>query len=266
MSDMRTRAGQRAGRIHTLAIGGTCLTLLGLAMSCAPPAPGSPTAAPNPTVQAAATDVGGAVRAVATAQSAAQPTVSAAQTQVAASVPGVATAVAPTVTAARTEIAPTVSAIKTEIAPTLAATREAMATAAAPTAQAIATQVAPTIQAVATQMVASVGTAIATSTVHVSNVSVTTADTSISIQNTGATPVNLAGWTLVLGPDMSVALSDITIKPGQTRLLHFSQGTDGENDVYMGFGSTMANASLKPGSRVVLIQPPNQIASVYAVS
>jgi hypothetical protein len=277
MTFFRTTAGGRARRTPTLVIGGTCLTLLGLAVACAPAAPGSPTAVPNPTVQAAATEVGGAVRAVATAQGIAQPTVSAAQTQVAGSVPGAATAVAPTVsaakteiaptvTAAKTQIAPTVSAAKTEIAPTVAAAREAAATAAAPTAQAIATQIAPTVQAVATQMVASVGTAIATSTVHVSNVSVTTADTTVSIQNTGASPMNLAGWALVMGPDLSVVLSDITIKAGQTRLLHFSEGTDGENDVYMGFGANIAHSSLQPGSRVILIQPPNQIASVYSVS
>jgi hypothetical protein len=264
--------------LRSAVLGGATLSVLGVALSCAPAAPGAPTAPPNPTVQAASTEVGGAVRAVATAQGGiAQPTIAAAQTQVAASAPGAATAVAPTIESARTavstavsglatQVAPTVSAAKTEIAPTVAAARGATATAGAPTAQAVATQVAPTVQAVATQMVASVGTAIAASPVHVSNVSVGTDDTSVAIQNTGAVPISLAGWTLVLGPQMSVVLNDVSIKAGQTRLVHFSQGTDNDTDVYMGFGASVAHSSLQPGARVVLIQPPNQIASMYSVS
>src|SRR5215471_17594145 len=98
----------RAGKIKSGILLAGCLNVVGLAMSCAPAAP---TAAPNPTVQAAATQVGGAARAVATAQGGiAQPTTSAAQTQVVSSAQGAATALAPTVSAVKTEIAPTVAA------------------------------------------------------------------------------------------------------------------------------------------------------------
>jgi hypothetical protein len=97
------------------------------------------------------------------------------------------------------------------------------------------------------------------------NVTVSPVDTTVSIQNSGTTPMSLSGWTLVLGPDASVVLGDISIKAGQTRLLHFSQGTDTDGDVYIGFGSTATQASLKPGTRVVLIGPSDQIASVYPI-
>lgn len=299
MTTYRNTGGQ-AGRILPLVIGGSCLSFLGLVLSCTSPAPAGPTSAPNPTVQAAATEVGGAVRAVATAQGGiAQPTLSAAQTQVVSSAQGAATALAPTVQSARTavatavvglatQVAPTVSATRTEIGPTAAVAgtsgpsagataqsqqatsvtvaREATATALAPRAQALATRVAPTVQAASTQVVSAVGTLVATSPVHVTNVKVGPTDTMVSIQNSGSAPMTLAGWTLVMGPDLSMVLSDITVKAGQTRQLHFSQGTDTDSDVYVGFGSAVARASLQPGARVVLISPADQIASVYPIS
>jgi hypothetical protein len=106
---------------------------------------------------------------------------------------------------------------------------------------------------------------VATSTVHVTNVNVGETDTIVAIQNNGSSPMSLAGWTLVLGPNVSVELSDIALKPGQTRQLHFSNGADTDSDVYLGVGSTAVHSSLQPGARVVLISPPDQIASVYAI-
>jgi hypothetical protein len=288
--------GARAGRTTSLIVGGVCLGVVGLVMSCTPAAPGGTEMPPaNATVQAAATQIGGATGAVATAQTGVmQPTVSSAQTQIVGAGQGVGTAVAPTVEAARTEVAPTVAAARTELAPTVeaartqlpstveaartqmaptvaaastaVAVREATATVLAPTAQAAATHVAPTVQAAATQAVTTVGTSVALSPVHVTSVSVSQDDTSVVIQNTGSGSMNLAGWTLVMGPNFSMVLGDITINAGQTRTLHLSQGTDTPSDVYLGFGSSAARGSLQPGSRVVLIAPPDQVASIYSIT
>src|SRR5260370_16440137 len=76
--------GARAGRGLSLIVCGSCLGIVGLTMSCAPPAPASPTAAPaGATVQAAGTQIGEAAGAVATPQTALpQPTVSTPPTQV----------------------------------------------------------------------------------------------------------------------------------------------------------------------------------------
>jgi hypothetical protein len=275
-----------------------CFGLLGLAIACTPSAP---SAAPNPTVQAAATEVGGAVRAAATAQGGiAQPTTSAAQTQIVSSAQGAATAVAPTIQSAQTavttavvgvatRIAPTVAAVRTEVAPTVSAAgavsavsgataqaqqatsvsvaREATATALAPTAQAVATRVAPTMQAAATQVVGAVGTSVASSPVHVTNVNVGATDTIVALQNSGAAPMNLDGWTLIMGRNLSVELSGVTLKAGQTRQVHFSDGTDTDSDIYLGFGNVAARTSLQPGTNVVLIsQSDHQIASVYSIT
>ncbi len=144
--------------------------------------------------------------------------------------------------------------------------RQAAATALAPTAQAVATHVAPTVQAAATQVVGALGTSVAGSLVRVTNVTVAANDTTVMIQNSGAGSMNLAGWTLVMGPDLSVVLSDITVDAGQTRALHFSQGTDTASDVFIGFGSNVARSSLQPGTRVVLIAPADRIASVYPIT
>jgi hypothetical protein len=251
------------------------LGVLALLMSCAPaPAP-NPTAPPvGATVQAAGTQISGAAGAAATAvqTGVVQPVNTAVQA-------AVATQVAPTVAAAQTQvIAPTREAAATSVvvagataqsaATDVSAMRQATATALAPTAQAVATRVAPTVSAAGTQVVSSVGTSVAQSTVHVTNVIVNPNDTTIAIQNSGSSPVNLAGWTLVVGPNMSVLLSDILLGPGMTRTIHFSQGIDTQSDVFMDFGANVASASLSPGTHVLLIQPPpdSTIASVYSVT
>jgi hypothetical protein len=195
------------------------------------------------------------------------PTVGAASTSAAGTVIAVHTdVIAPTVGAASTNVAQT-SATAQVAGANVSAMRQATATALAPTAQAVATRVAPTVVAAATQAVGAASTSVAASTVHVANVVVDANDTTVTIQNSGTSPINLLGWTLVLGPNMSVVLGDIPLGAGMTRTLHFSQGIDTPSDVYLGFGSNVASASLTPGSRVVLVQPvDNTIASVYSVT
>jgi hypothetical protein len=271
--------GARAGRGLSLIVCGSCLGIVGLTMSCAPPAPANPTAPPaGATVQAAGTQIGAAAGALATVQTAVvQPTVSAARTQIVTAAQGVGTAVAPTVEAARTQVAPTVAAARTTGAVAGAApaqtqatsatvARQTTATALAPTAQSVATRVAPAVQAAATQIASSVGTSVAVSPLHVINVTVDADDTTVAIQNGGSGSMTLGGWTLVMGPDFSMVLSDITINAGQTRTLHFSQGTDTANDAFMGFGSNAARLSLRPGTRVALVAPSDQIASIYSIT
>jgi hypothetical protein len=262
--------------------------LLALLMACTPSAPAVPTApAIQATVQSAGTSVSGAVGAAATAvqTGVVQPTVGAARTEVVATAQGAATSVAPTVSAARTEVAPTVGAaqtavgaVQTQVAPAAGAVgavgaaaaaaqaRQAAATEVAPTAQAVATHVAPTVQAAATQAVGAVGTSVATSPVRVNNVKVDSADTTVAVQNSGSSAMNLRGYTLLMGPNFSVMLGDIAIEPGQTRTIHLSQGTDTPNDVYLGFGSNVAAGNLTSGTRVVLVAPADTIASVFPIS
>lgn len=234
----------------------SCCGVIGIAMSCVP---ATPRAGQTPTFQSAPTEAGAAVQEVATAQSAQTPVV------------GVATGVAPTRAAsASTSVTGGTAPTQGAVAPTqqqasVAAAREATATAVAPTAQAVATRVAPTVQAAATQ-VGTMATSVAASPVRVASVNVAAADAVVGVQNTGSEPTNLVGWTLVAGPNFSIELGDIPLKAGQTRQLHFSGGADTDSDVYLGFGTDAARSSLQPGAHVVLIAPPDEIASVYSVT
>jgi hypothetical protein len=203
--------------------------------------------------------------------SAAVPTVAAAQSQVAAAQ----SAVAPTVAAAQTQVAPTVVAAQAQIAPSVAAAQSAVAspvaaaqasaTALAPTAQAVATHVAPTVAAAATITTSALGTQVAQSTMKITDVKIDPADSTVSVQNSDNRSQNLRDWTLVMGPVFAVQLGDIDVPAGQTVKLHFAVGTSTPTDVYLGFGSNAISNNLKPGMRIVLVAPRDQIASVYTL-
>ena len=176
---------------------------------------------------------------------------------------------APTLQAQATQVvAPTVSAGQTQVAPVAGAAQaaaQATATAAAATAQAVATLVAPTVAAAATTTVGAVGTQVAQSTIQVTNVNIDSADTSVTVKNSGDRSENLRDWTLVMGPVFAVQLGDIEVPAGQSVKLHFAVGSTTPSDVYLGFGSNAASNNLKPGMRVVLVAPREQIASVYSL-
>jgi hypothetical protein len=203
------------------------------------------------------------------------PTIAAAQSQVASVVAATQSQVVPTVSAAQTQVAPTVAAVQSQVAPSVAAAQSAVAptvaaaqataTALAPTAQAVATQVAPTVAAAATISTSALGTQVAQSTVKIADVKIDPADSTVSVQNSGDRSENLRDWTLVMGPVFAVQLGDIEVPAGQTVKLHFAVGASTPTDVYLGFGSNAISNNLKPGMRVVLVAPRDQIASVYTI-
>jgi hypothetical protein len=131
------------------------------------------------------------------------------------------------------------------------------------TAQAVATRLAPTLQAVQ-QTVGPIATSVALSTVHITAVNVTADDTTIVVQNSGGSQVNLQGWTLLLGPNIPLTLPSIALAPGQTRTLHVAMGTDTDNDVFLNVQSVGAIATtFAPGQRAVLVAPNDQVASIF---
>src|SRR3954451_939820 len=98
------------------------------------------------------------------------------------------------------------------------------------TAQALATQIAPTLQIVQ-QTVGPIATSVARSPVQITSVDVAPADTTIGVHNSSGAPVNLAGWTLFLGPNIALALPPINLDAGQARSIHLAAGQNTENDV-----------------------------------
>jgi hypothetical protein len=157
--------------------------------------------------------------------------------------------------------APTVAAIATQVG----AIRSGAATPSGTT-QAVATRLAPTLQ-VLQQTVGPIATSVAKSTVHITALNVTPDDSTIVVQNSGTSEVNLQDWTLFLGPNIPLTLPSITLASGQTRTLHVASGTTTESDVFLAIPSVGAIATtFAPGQRAVLVQPDDQVASVFARS
>lgn len=135
-----------------------------------------------------------------------------------------------------------------------------------PTAQAVATRLAPTLQALQVT-VGPIATSIAQSTVHVTGVNITPSDSTVVVQNSGSSPVNLQDWTLFFGPNIPITLPPIMLAPGQTRTLHVAAGTTTDSDVFLNVPSVGAIATtMTPGQRVVLVDPNEQIAGFLTTS
>jgi hypothetical protein len=99
----------------------------------------------------------------------------------------------------------------------------------------------------------------------ITDVKIDPVDTTVSVQNSDNRSQNLRDWTLVMGPVFAVQLGDIDVPAGQTVKLHFAVGASTPTDVYLGFGSNAVSNNLKPGMRIVLVAPRDQIASVYTL-
>jgi hypothetical protein len=154
--------------------------------------------------------------------------------------------------------APTVAAVATKVS----AIQSGDATPSA-TAQSVATRLAPTLQVVQ-QTIGPIATSIARSPVHITDVNVMADDTTIVLQNAGSAQVNLLGWSLLLGRNIALTLPDLTLAPGQTRTVHLAAGTNTDSEVFLNTPSVGGVAiTFAPGQRAVLVQPDDQVASVF---
>jgi len=154
--------------------------------------------------------------------------------------------------------APTAAVVATQVA----AIRSGDATPSA-TAQAVATRLAPTLQVVQ-QTIGPIATSVALSPVHITGVNVTADDTTVVLQNSGSSTVNLQGWSLLLGRNIALTLPPIMLSAGQTRTLHLAAGTTTDSDVFLNTPSVGGIAiTFAPGQRAVLVQPDDQVASVF---
>jgi hypothetical protein len=247
-------------RVHALAdrrrlaqIGSVACGLLLAACTQAAPSQSAGTGAGGtgaqvaPTVQAAGTAVASTVAVVRTQASG---TVQSAGTQVSGSVQSAGTQVSGTLQSTGTQVA--------GAAQGAAATVAAAQTQIAPTAAAISTQVAGTVQPV-------VATSVSASPVQISQAQVSQTDTTIALHNSGARPVNIGGWTLLMGtfPFVLPTNSNMRIDPGQTLTLHLSRGDDTATDVYVGSAPGPLLNNLQNGATLVLVDLSGQPASIY---
>jgi hypothetical protein len=132
------------------------------------------------------------------------------------------------------------------------------------TVEAVATRLAPTIQALQLT-IGPIATSVAQSPLHITGVNITASDSTVVVQNSGSSAVNLQGWTLFFGPNIPITLPPIMLAPGQTRTLHVAAGTTTDTDVYLNVPSVGAIATtMTPGQRVVLVDPNDQVAAVFS--
>ena len=150
---------------------------------------------------------------------------------------------------------PTLSPAQNATVQSAQPTAQAVATQAAPTVQAAATQAAPTIAAAATQVAPISATVSASAPIHITAVQSSQTDSTVTLQNTSSSAVDLTGWQLQVG-NASVALpSGMNVAPGETVTLHTGTGTSTPSNVYLGTSAQTLNANLKPGAQVVLQSP-----------
>lgn len=135
-------------------------------------------------------------------------------------------------------------------------TVQAAATQAAPTIQAAATSAAPTIQAAATQVAAPMSATISASApIHITAVQSSQSDSTIALQNTSPSVVDMSGWKLEVGSANVALPSGMSVSPGATVTLHTGTGTSTPTDVYLGSSAETISSNLKPGAQVVLQSP-----------
>jgi hypothetical protein len=151
------------------------------------------------------------------------------------------------------------------------ATVAAVSTVIAPTVVAAQTQVAPTIAVVQTQVAATFGPPIAStvseSAVQITAVKISPEDTTIVVTNSGTSQANISSWIVLLGtfPFVLPASTNLRIEPGRSVTLHLARGTDSPTDVYLGQAPDLLVNSLKPGTRIALINLRGQVASIYTI-
>jgi Lamin Tail Domain len=180
----------------------------------------------------------------------------------------VATHSAPTVQAEGAQAAPTLSAAETQVAPTLNAVR----TEVAPTANAVTTAVAPTVNAAstsapiaATQAAAQVATASAQTGLRITGAELRSSDQTVTVQNTSQQTIDLSAWTLQIGASPVKLPSNVDVAPGSSLVMHATDGTSDNTDVYLGSIAHTALGGLHPAEQITLENPSGAAVASYTV-
>src|SRR5262249_30077975 len=108
------------------------------------------------------------------------------------------------------------------------------------------------------------GTVSASAPVHITSVQRSTSDSTITLQNTSQTPVDLSGWQLQVGGANAWLPRGMLVPPGASVNLHTGSGTTTPSDVFLGPPSQSLVANLQPGAQVVL-QRPNGPVTAFSV-
>jgi hypothetical protein len=162
-----------------------------------------------------------------------------------------------TAAAAASPVAAQAAAASPAAATAVAAASPAAATAVA-AASPLATQAAAAASPVAAAASPAVATAGAASPVRITGAQLSPTDTTLSVQNTGSTPLDLAGWRLSVGQASATLPSGARIAPGETVTIHTAAGTSSARDIYLGQEAAALMSGLRPGATIALVNGQGQ--------
>jgi Lamin Tail Domain len=113
--------------------------------------------------------------------------------------------------------------------------------------------------------VSAAATASASTPVQISNANINANDATVTLRNTGSQPVNLGGWTLMVGTTPVALPSSATISPGQSLTLHSASGSDSSSDVYLGGTLPNVAGAVQPGTRITLQNSTGSPVTAFTV-
>lgn len=173
--------------------------------------------------------------------------------------------VGPTVGAAATAVA---TAAKPAASTAVAAVSPVATQVAAAASPVVATAVAAASPA-ATQAAAAASpvaaTAIAASPVRITGAQFNLADTTVIVQNTGGSAIDLAGWRLRVGSATAALPSGARVAPNESVTIHTAAGTNTSRDVYLGQEASSLMSGLRPGASIALVNPQGSAVTEFTL-
>jgi hypothetical protein len=114
-------------------------------------------------------------------------------------------------------------------------------------------------------LVAAASPAAASVPVQISGLQLSPTDPTLTLRNTGSSPVDLTGWRLEVGSTMVSLPSSAQIGAGGSLTVHLTTGTSSSTDIYLGQVGSALIGSLQPGAKVALTNPQGGVVSEYTV-
>lgn len=163
---------------------------------------------------------------------------------------------------------PTAQAAATQIATAAQPAASPAATAIAVASPSVAAAVTAASPAAATAVAGAspaAGTAIAASPVRISGAQLSPTDTTITVQNTSGSAVDLTGWRLRVGTATATLPANAQVAANDTVTIHTASGTTGGKDIYLGQDATALLTGLQPGASVALVNPQGSSAAEFTL-
>jgi len=108
-------------------------------------------------------------------------------------------------------------------------------------------------------------TAAAASPVRITAAQVTATDSTITVQNSSAAAVNMAGWKVRVGTATANLPGNASVAPNDTATIHTASGTSAGKDIYLGQEASALLSGLQPGATVALVDAQGATVSEFVL-